>query len=439
MHSSQIAKTWDSARTSLWFVPSILVVGAFAAAPLALWLEPSPSPDGFFWRLLIHQGDGADARNLLSTLLTSVITMASMAFSVTIVALTLASNSYGSRIIRVFRADLRTQFVLGLFAATIVYNLMILRSLRGAAEPDGVPQIAVTIATALALISVLALLAFIQVVAHSIVADKVIAGAIGDLEDTIKDLPLLKTDKKDPPFEAHVANGARIALPREGYVQAVDYEGMVDWAKKNEAVLTLDFRSGDFVVNGDRRIAVHPPREDIERIRSELRDHILSGSERTPTQDVKFSIRHLVEIALRALSSGINDPYTALAVIDRLRGAMSRLMERALPGRYLYDSSGTLRVVRKTISHADILDAAFHQIRQSGSATPAVLLHLLRAFRQIAEHASTPEQLERLSAHAELVFEDAQREIENASDRAQIEETYRETKEAIEGVRGEAR
>lgn len=433
MHASQIAKTWDSARTSLWFIPAILVPAAFIAAPLALWLEPSPPPDGFFWRLLIHQGDGEDARNLLSTLLTSVITMASMAFSVTVVALTLASNSYGSRIIRVFRADLRTQFVLGLFAATIVYNLMILRSLRGVAEPDKVPQIAVTIATALALLSALALLAFIQGVANSVVADKVIVRAVQDLEDTIDEMPLLERDKTDPPFKAHFENGARIALPREGYVQAVDYEGMVEWARRNEAVLTLDFGAGDFVVNGDRRIVLHPRVEESERIRRELDEFILSGSERTPTQDVKFSIRHLVEIALRALSPGVNDPYTALAVIDRLRGAMSRLMGRALPRQYLHDSTGALRVSRKTISHADLLDAAFHQIRQAGSEQPAVLLHMLRALRQIAEHSGAEQQLKCLLKHAELILEDAKRDVANASDRARIEESFCATRAAIEG------
>lgn len=439
MHANQIAKSWDSARTSLWFVPAILVLAAFVAAPLALWLEPSPPPDGPFWRWLIHQGDGEDARNLLSTLLTSVITMASMVFSVTVVALTLASSAYGSRIIRVFRADLRTQSVLGIFAATIVYNLITLRSLRGADQPDAVPQIAVTIATVLALVSVLALLAFIQSVAHSVVAEKVVAGAVRDLEDTIKELPLLEADEKTKPFEAHVEGGARIALPREGYVQAVDYEGVVAWAIKNDCVLTLDFCPGDFVVNGDRCITVHPPVEDVERTRRELEQFILSGSERTPTQDVKFSIRHLVEIALRALSPGINDPYTALAAIDRLRGAMSRLMERALPHPYLHDASGNLRVKRKTISHSDVMDAAFHQIRQAGGAMPAVMLHLLRAFRQIAEHAGTPQQLDCLSKHADLVFADANRQIANPCDRAQIEVSFNATKARIEGAKLDAK
>jgi len=134
----------------------------------------------------------------------------------------------------------------------------------------------------------------------------------------------------------------------------LDYDGVLEWATKNDAILTLDFRPGDFIVNGDHRVTVHLAK-DRKSIREELDVYIISGSERTPTQDLEFSIRHLVEIALRALSPGINDPYTALAVIDRLRGSLARLMKCELPHNYLRDSLGAPRVWTKANSHTDLL------------------------------------------------------------------------------------
>ena len=156
---------WDSVRTSLWLIPSILIVAGVVLAAVMLQVDAGYGSEDRVRAWWINSGDGEDARNLLSTLLSAIITMASMAFSVTVVALTLAANSYGSRLIRIFRADLRTQAVLGTFAMTIVYCLIVLRSVHGKAPMAEVPHASVTVGSMLALICVLALLAFIQGVA----------------------------------------------------------------------------------------------------------------------------------------------------------------------------------------------------------------------------------------------------------------------------------
>jgi uncharacterized membrane protein len=417
-------------RTSLWFVPSLMVVVGVILAIVMLRVDAGHGPEDAVRAWWMNGGDGEDARNLLSTLLTATITMASIAFSVTVVALSLAANTYGSRLIRIFRADLQTQSVLGLFVATIVYCLLVLRSVHGKAPLAEVPHAAVTVGTGLALISVLALLVFIQGVARSIVAEDVIRRVSRELDGTIADFPPMddagppdRVTGDDLPADFDIT-ATRIALPREGYVQAVDFDGLVRWAERHDAVLRLEFAPGDFIVDGDQRVLIHPPPADPKRARSEIDGFIVSGTERTPTQDLEFAIRHLVEIATRALSPGINDPFTAKAVIDRLRGGLSRLMTRQLPSPAVHDGAGRLRLQRVVPTYESILGAAFHQIRQSGASMPSVLLHLLGAIARIAEHTRLDAQRQALAVHARLIRSAGKRAIPEQEDVLDVERSF---------------
>jgi len=426
--SNWFLTVWDSVRTSLWLIPSILIIAGTGLAATMLHVDAGYGSEDQIRAWWINSGDGEDARNLLSTLLSAIITMASMAFSVTVVALTLAANSYGSRLIRIFRADLRTQSVLGIFAMTIVYCLIVLRSIHGKAPMAEVPHASVTVGTVLALTCVLALLAFIHGVARSIVADEVVRRVRRDLDKAVKALPGLDGHAPehapgDLPDDFD-EKAERIALSYDGYVQAVDYDGIVGWAKQRDIIVRLDFRAGDFIVNGDRRVLVYPPTGAPIKTRSEIGEFIISGNERTPTQDLEFPIRHLVEIALRALSPGINDPFTATVVIDRLRGALSRAMGRRLPAETLRDESGCMRVYRQVTTYEGLLDAAFHQIRQAGSSHPAILIHMLEAIARIAEHTHLEEQCGALLRHARLIEAAAKRDVADAADRQDIEQSF---------------
>jgi uncharacterized membrane protein len=425
---NRLLTLWDYLRTSLWFIPSIMMVlgASFAIVMLRLFPGWTGGSIESWW---INNGNGEDVRNLLSTLLSAVITMASLVFSVTVLALTLAANAYGSRLIRIFRADLRTQFVLGLFSMTIVYCLILLRSVHGEARMAEVPHMAVTVGTALALTCVLALVAFIQGVARAIVADEVVRRVHRDVDTSLAHLPELSSDDTPEPSPADLPadfnmKAASIPLPYGGYVQVVDYGELLSWAERRKSILRLEFRAGDFIVEGDRRLHVYPAPSDPEKVRSELGQFIVTGDERTPVQDLEYAIRHLVEVAMRALSSGINDPFTATVVIDRLRGALSRLMSRRLPSQTQRDRSGCARIYREVSTYKGILDAAFHQIRQAGSSHPAILIHMLKAIARIAEHARLDEQLTALIHHATLIRAAAQRDVPEPADRDDVEQSY---------------
>lgn len=427
--------SWDAVRTSLWLLPMLMFLFGVGLAASALEFSLSAA-EGKQWAKWISSGSGDDARNLISTLLTAVIAMASIAFSVTVVALSLAANTYGSRLIRIFRSDRRTQLVLGIFVMTIVYLLLVLRALRGTAPAAAVPEVAVALGSMLALLSVLALLAFIQGVASLIAADEVVRRSRREFDTAISELPPLDTDEaQSPDLPSDFQDGsAKIALPREGYVQAVEYAKIAQWAEKNQALVWLDFRAGDFVVEGDQRVAIMPPPADPETARKEIGRFIVSGDGRTPTQDLEFAIRNLVEVAVRALSPGINDPFTAVAVLDRLRGGLARLANRALPSPVLFDAAGTTRVVRRVSTFSGAVDTAFNQIRQAGTAMPAILIHLLGAIEGIAEHARTAEQREGLRRHAEMARSAAHRDVQEPLDRYDVEKAYVRAERALMGL-----
>jgi uncharacterized membrane protein len=424
----------DALRTSLWLIPGIMFLLGILLALAMLQLERGWSIGDPALAAWIGAGNGEDARNLLSTLLTAIISMASMAFSVTVVALTLAANNYGPRMIRIFRANRRNQVVLGIFMMSIVYLLLVLRSVHGDTDPAQVPQAAVATGSFLALASVVALLAFIQGVATSMAADEVLRRVRKELDGTISQLPdLAEPDRvaDEPLADGFEADAARIPLPGEGYVQSVQFEEIAAWAERNGTVVQLDFRPGDFVVAGDRKVLLNPCPDDLEQARRQIDRFIVSGQERTPNQDLEFAIRHLVEVAVRALSPGINDPFTAIAALDRLRGGLSRLCGKQLPPETLRDASGAVRLRRRVTTYAGVLNAAFNQIRQAGSDKPAILIHMLHTIAGIAQHRRNDQQRAALAHHAELVRDAGLREVADPSDRQDVQRAFNHAMQAL--------
>ncbi|MFN3389004.1 MAG: DUF2254 domain-containing protein [Allosphingosinicella sp.] len=422
---NRVAAAWDMVRTSLWFVPGLMLAAGVALGAVMPGIDAGAGGEERAWWM--NDGGAQDVINLLSTLLTAIIAMASMVFSITVVALSLAANSYGPRLIRTFRADMRTQLTMGLFVLTIAYLLIVLRSVRGDMAMAEVPRLAATVGTFLSLACIAALLLFIHSLARLIVADEVVRRVRRELDAAVAALPPAAREEGHPALlpEDFDARAAAIPLPREGYVQAVDCDALVAWAADRDLLVRFDFRPGDFVVDGDRKVRVYPPPADPDGARREIDRFIVSGQERTPTQDLEFAIRHLVEVAVRALSPGINDPFTAMAVVDRLRGGLSRLAGRRLPAQAVYDEAGTLRLFRRVTTYAGAVDAALDQIRQSGSRMPAVLIHMLEALGEIGGHCRTAEQRAALVRHAGLVRAAALRDVPEGADLDDVEAAFR--------------
>lgn len=437
---SRLYNLWATLRTGLWFVPTLMAVGAVGLAIMALNLDaglPEEKARQFWW---LHSGGPEDARNLLSTVFSSMITMATLVISITMVVLTLAASQLGPRLVRSFMGDLRTQLVFGIFLMTIIYCLLVLRTLNSELDISAVPHIAVTLGTALALINLFALLFFIHNLARSIVSDTVVRRVDRDLRNTISRL-LPAEDDGQPPVERPTADdvlpadfderAASLWLSGEGYVQAIEYERLVEIACRHKAVVRLDFRAGHFVIRGSHKADIYPGRLLGPDLATEIEGAILVGEERTPVQDLEFSIRHLVEIAVRALSSGINDPFTAIAVIDRLGAALGELMRRELQPEVFCDEAGVVRVVGRASSFRGFVDVAFHQIRQAGATHPAVIIEMLSIIARLAVNVRLSSQRDALFDHAAIIAEAGRRGASEASDIADIEHSYQAAQMAL--------
>jgi uncharacterized membrane protein len=385
-----------------------------------------------------------DARTVLSTLLSSMITMTSLVFSITMVVLSLAANQFGPRLIRNFMASPQTQIVLGTFVMTILYCLMVLAAI-GWQGSEGMSTFStITIAIALMAVSIALLVLFIHTLARSIVSETVIERVGRELDeilDGIGPLPsrLVQDDPEDTLPKDFEQRSACFGPDVSGYVQGIEFDQLIETARTCQIMIGLYFRPGDYVVEDGRGIAIYPDEHDSPALRGKILGAIIRGVHRTPVQDREFAIRHLVEIGVRALSPGTNDPYTAVAVVHRLAASLSRLMGRALPLGVFRAERGVVRVVCPRPSYASLTETAFDQIRQNGSDKPLVVIHLLEALARIAEHVRLPAQTAVLAKQLRIIEEDAEREIASPSDRADVKVRIEKVRQAIEGARARDR
>jgi uncharacterized membrane protein len=201
-----------------------------------------------------------------------------------------------------------------------------------------------------------------------------------------------------------------------GYLQQLDAQGLVRWADKHRTQLRLLVRPGQYVFPGATVALVRPAVDGVEEA---LRSAMALGPERTSQTDLEYAIRQLVEVAMRALSPGINDPYTAITVVDRLGTALCELVSVRLPsGRYMSD--GRLALVVPTVDYDGLSDTMFHPLRQSASEIPLVLIRLLEVLAAVAACEPDPSRRATLQRHADLVMSDGERTIRTPSDLADL-------------------
>jgi uncharacterized membrane protein len=388
-------------RGQLWIIP--LCLSALALG-LAYWILTSGASflevrdvGGLWW---LYGGDASSARDLMSSLLSGLMTMTSLVVSVTFVILTLAANQLGPRLISTFMGDRQIQFVLGLFLGTILYVLVVLRSLDETLGTEGVPHVAVTIGSALTVICLFALLFYVHKIARAIIADSIVARVAGDLHNDIRNMLSMgpsETERAIPDLTKSRASA--VSLDRSGYIQVIDYDRLAALACYENAVIQVKVRAGHFVLKNGEHVVVHAGRSLGEDAVQAIRAAFVIGGERSSAQDLEFGLRQLVEIALRALSPGINDPYTAIAVIDRLGAALEEVFQRSLQQAVWRDKDGEVRVIAQRSEVQGLTDAAFDAIRQAGQNIPAVLIRMADVLGQLASVLHAEEAREAVTQH----------------------------------------
>jgi uncharacterized membrane protein len=404
---------WEDIRTSLWALPVVMIAAAVATALVAVGI-PIETGDDPVW--FLYSGNASDAPNFLSNLVTATITLATLAVSITMVVLTLAAQQLGPRLIRIFMSDLRTQAMLGLFVSTVVYLLLVLRSVYG----DTVPNLAVTIGTALVLLSTFVLLVFVHHLARSIVSDTVIGNVGTEIDAGIARLLPEKDRVRDAGQPRPDGNAFDLRLDTEGYIQALDHGKIANAAREHDVVVELDVRAGGLLIPGIVVGKIWPAENCSSELTRAVQSGFIVGRDRTPVQDLEFSIRQMVEVGVRALSPGVNDPYTVLVTIDRLALSLAHAMARGAAQEQWCDADGRLRLIVRTSQFDGLLEAGFNMIRQYGEGSAAVLIRLAERLADLYELGDEA-QCKHIAGQLDMVLRAGRRSLPEPNDLAALE------------------
>ncbi len=439
---TKLSKLLDSLHSSFWFVPTLMVVLAIGLSFLTIHIDQSSKTDiigEIGWAYALGP---SGARAILSAIAGSMVSVATTAFSITIVALQLASSQFGPRLLRNFMKDTGNQIVLGTFISTFVYSLMVLRTINGVAENEFVPHLAVTCGIGLAIASIGVLIYFIHHSAASIQVDNVISKVGRELDEVIdrlfpKQIGRGASKHRNEPLindiPANFDRDARpIQAPSSSYVQAIDTDLLMELATEGNLLIQIQKRPGDFVVKGSPFVIAYPEKAVSKKLVEQINGAFVLGLQRTDQQDVEFSINQLVEIAARALSPGINDPFTAVRCIDQLSAALCHLVQKEIPSAYRYDDEDKLRVIAEPVTFVDALDAAFNQIRQYGQTSVAVTMRLLEAIAIIVPFTHTKVDRTALLRHANMIERGSHEGISEELDQKDVKERYLAAVKAIE-------
>ena len=430
---TRLRASWEYLRGTYWAVPSAMAVLALGLSIGMIQLDQAATSSLLSRLSWVYAGGPEGARAVLSTIAGSMITVAGVTFSITIVALTLASQQFGPRLLRNFLRDVGNQVVLGTFVSTYLYCLLVLRTVRGSEDTEFVPHLAVTVGVVLAMLSLGVLIFFIHHVATSIQASSIIANVAHDLESAIDRLfPEAIGEDAATDHAPHVSargpgdvHGTRTVSGRTtGYVQAIDADRLMSIAREHDIVVRVHARPGVFARKGGVLVTVEPAAGQERPGDRSFQDAFIVGSDRTGTQDVTFYVDQLVELAVRALSPGINDPGTARLCIDRLEHALCHLAGRAIPSAERYDG-GRLRVHACPFSFEDVVESAFIEVARHGRSNASITCRLLQAVGNVGSCAQHEPQRRALRRAAMVMAEGIREAGLSATDRASIADCHR--------------
>jgi len=421
----RLRQFWINLMASLWFIPGIIVLGAIWLAIGMVGLDLYFKP-GLSETMPLIFGVGAEgSRSTLSTIAGSMSTIAGVVFSITIVALSLASNQYSPRVLRNFMSDRMNQSVLGVFIGIYVYCLLVLRTIRENGE-EFIPTFAVLTGVVLALVGMGFLIFFIHHIAASIQAAHILASISKETLRAIEHaFPETLADGEDDTIDGDIGFIAwptqwqPVPARRSGYIQTVDIGALFAAAKKGRMVIRMERGTGEFVVE-DTPLALidGPDAPDVGIIRRINAAYRLDR-QRTVEQDPAFGIRQLVDMAIKALSPGIYDTTTAVMCTHYLTVILVRLCRRRIGAPYRFED-GELRLIIRGASFEILLGNAINQIRSNAEGNVAVLTSLLHMLGAVADMTTSKPRLEMLRDQAAAVVETARRSIPAERDRAAV-------------------
>lgn len=429
----------DALRTRLWPVPLIGVLLAIAAGILL------PAFDQTIGRALaplrpVFASSPDAARELLGTIATALVTVTSLTFSLTVVTLQLASGQYSPRLLRTFARDRFVQRTLALFLATFAYSLTALQNAHDEHAGD-TAQVSVSVAVFLALLSVIGLVFFlahlvaeirVETMMHTVWADSIAAaGQIFEATDAAEE----DARMPQPPHDADLVDAGST-----GFLVSVDEQSLMSAAAQAEAVVLVNRAPGDWLVCGEPLAYVWScdRRDPLDRRRLELlagavTAAVRTGNERTPVQDVGYGLRQLTDVAVKALSPGINDPTTAVHALGYSSALLCDLAQRRLGYKSLRCGEVTQVVIRQP-TFAELLDLAIAQPRRYGAGDPALLARVFTLLREVARQATDARRKDPIAAQLERLRRTASAQDFDAAEREFLVDLGRDVEAVLAGT-----
>jgi len=384
-------------KESFWFLPAVLGIAAVVIAQLLVSLDQVVLDAGGTRVGFLDALSASGGRSILTTIGTSMLTVAGTSFSITISVLATTSSTYGPRLVRNFMADRSNQFVLAAFTSTFLYSIVVLRSVHTDVD-DGsafVPVIAVHFAVLLGILDVAVLVFFIHHIAASVQITSLQTQVQRDLSNAIEHVYRSADDSSITVQAVAVPEGRwfEVTAATDGYVQSVRWERLVAWTTQQNRVIDIEAMPGQHVIAGDPVLRVCAPAgtagEGIGDDAAEyLRASVTLGTARTPFQDVGFALQQLVEIAVRGLASGTNDPYTAVSALDLAATPMVPMWrDRSAITAYL-DAGGNARVIPHWPTPELLVDTVFEGVSTYGTDHPIVVAAALRFAERLTHRTS---------------------------------------------------
>lgn len=403
-------------RETFWFAPTLTLICA-----VVLWLVASALDEQIVAYLQDEQAYGEirdlvsiaeDTKTIVVTVSSAMMTFIGVVFSISLVAVQMASGQLTPRVVRIFVRSRISKLTLSVFLATFVFSLLVLSSYESTVDPRrvvSVPFLQSLLTAALVGLSLLLFIAYVSSTLRLMQVGPVVDRITRDSFHVLRRMPVGGPQDGALPAET----GQLLHGGRAGVLRDVNVARLVRAARKQGVVLRLIPRLGDFVVPGTPVLAVHG---GVAPARRALRYTVSVGVERTLHQDLAFGLRQLSDIALRALSSAVNDPTTAVQCLDRIVQFLAAVAKLPLGVVHHRDRKGVVRLVQDVPGWADLVDLGFEEIRRCATDSPQVTRRLLAGIDDLVVLAG-PERQRPLIRHRALLVQAVERAVPDAAER----------------------
>jgi uncharacterized membrane protein len=428
---------WARMKVNFLLIPGIMALGAVLLAWSMFWLDGQIPNEVLNTSPFVISGTVSELRGFLFAMATTVLTTAGVVFTLLTLPLSTVAAQYGSRLLRIFLGDRTTQVVLGMFVATFFYCItgaMIIPPTEIFAEG---PQITTSIGLYFLVISFISLIVLIHHISIMLQAPNIAAVTGADLMEVVREMNVaensggedpLQTGKGLPDLWMEAETPHSIRGSKVGYIQYVDTGYILPLAEKKGIVIRFEHKPGDFIWPG-RVIALVWPADAVDKkLDTEIKKTVHLGNQRTPTQDVEYAVNQLTEMAVRAMSPAINDPFTAMTCLDYIGDGLAVFAKRGERSPHIYDSHGNLRLVFDPVTFDGVLSTAFDMLRHASRDNGSVLLHMLKTIDVISLETKSPDARQNLLRHVSLI----QMESENGSLIEEDRQSIQRSSEALQ-------